>query len=257
MNESLLSRGLPITLSCLLHLGLAIGLILGQQWVTAAVAVRPPVLPVHLVTVDPQEELRREPPAPPVPAPRQRIRPPRLIEPPRPVEAPAVKAEEVPPPMPGAPASAPTTPVSVDSRLPSAAAESAAVPDPPVTTVTPRGGPPVPSSVPAAPITTSAKPSTAVSEGPTLYARPQGGYQVRPSYPAIPRRLGIQGTTLLRVHVLADGRIGEVLVETSAGHHELDEAAADAVRRWRFEPARRGTEAVSMWVLLPVEFRLR
>jgi len=48
-----------------------------------------------------------------------------------------------------------------------------------------------------------------------------------------------------------------VLVEKSAGHVELDEAAADAVRRWRFEPARRGPEAVAMWVLLPVEFRLR
>jgi protein TonB len=87
----------------------------------------------------------------------------------------------------------------------------------------------------------------------TQYARPQGGYQVRPIYPGAPRRLGIQGTTLLRVHVLADGRIGDVLVEKSAGHPELDEA----VRRWRFEPARRGAEAVAMWVLLPVEFRLR
>jgi protein TonB len=57
--------------------------------------------------------------------------------------------------------------------------------------------------------------------------------------------------------VLADGRIGEVLVQQSAGHPELDEAAADAVRRWRFDPARRGPEAVAMWVLLPVEFRLR
>ncbi|MND02709.1 Gram-negative bacterial tonB protein [compost metagenome] len=59
------------------------------------------------------------------------------------------------------------------------------------------------------------------------------------------------------MHVLADGRIGEVLVENSAGHPDLDEAAIGAVRGWRFDPARRGTEPVSMWVLLPVEFRLR
>jgi protein TonB len=91
----------------------------------------------------------------------------------------------------------------------------------------------------------------------TSSAQPQGGYQVRPSCPAAPRRLGIQGTTLLRVHVLSDGRIGDVLVEKTAGHPDLDEAAADAVRRWRFEPARRGSEPVAMWVLLPVEFRLR
>ena len=99
--------------------------------------------------------------------------------------------------------------------------------------------------------------SSAAPEGVTQYARPQGGYQVRPAYPAGPRRLGIQGTTLLRVHVQADGRIGDVLVEQSAGHPELDDAAVDAVKRWRFEPARRGAEAIAMWVLLPVEFRLR
>lgn len=250
---SLLLRGLPITLSCLLHLGLAMVFVLGQQWATAAV----PVLPVQLVTLDPRDEPKQEPPAPPAPAPRQRIRPPRLIEPPRPVEPPAVKAVEPPPPIPVASAPVPAAPGPVDSLPPSPSVEPAAVPGPPITTIAPPASPIRPSSMPAAPVTTAAKPPTIVPEGLTQYARPQGGYQVRPAYPAGPRRLGIQGTTLLRVHVLADGRIGEVLVETSAGHHDLDEAAADAVRRWRFEPARRGTEAVAMWVLLPVEFRLR
>jgi len=41
VNESFGSRGLSITLSCLLHLGLAMGLILDQQWT----AVRPVSLP--------------------------------------------------------------------------------------------------------------------------------------------------------------------------------------------------------------------
>jgi protein TonB len=89
------------------------------------------------------------------------------------------------------------------------------------------------------------------------FARPQGGYQVHPAYPASARRLGVQGTSLLRVQVLADGRIGEVIVQQSAGHPDLDAAAADAVKRWRFEPARRGPDPVATWVLLPVEFRLR
>ena len=109
-----------------------------------------------------------------------------------------------------------------------------------------------------APSVAAAGPSAAAAfESVTQQARPQGGYQVQPSYPATPRRLGIQGTTLLRVHVLADGRIRDVLVEKSAGHPELDDAATDAVRRWRFDPARRGSDAVAMWVLLPVEFKLR
>jgi protein TonB len=88
-------------------------------------------------------------------------------------------------------------------------------------------------------------------------AVPRGGYQVRPAYPASARRLGIQGTTLLRVHVASDGRVTEVKVDRSAGHDDLDAAAAAAIRRWRFEPGRRGDEPVAMWVLLPVEFKLQ
>jgi protein TonB len=63
--------------------------------------------------------------------------------------------------------------------------------------------------------------------------------------------------TILRVHVRADGAIDEVQVSRSVGHAALDEAAATAVTRWRFEPARSGSEAVAVWVLVPVEFRLQ
>ena len=91
----------------------------------------------------------------------------------------------------------------------------------------------------------------------TRTAIPRGGYQITPSYPATARQLGVEGTALLSVFVDADGRVAQVVVRQSAGHPDLDRAAADAVRRWRFEPARRGAEAVAMWVELPVEFHLR
>jgi protein TonB len=250
---------MTIGLSCLLHLGLVAGLVLGQQWIIVALMPPPPVLPVQLVTLDALEEPRPEPPAPPAPRPRERLKPPRLIEQPRPKDPPPpVKAEPAPPPpLPVAAAPAPVAPTPADPAPALPATDAMALPGPPATTIVPS----VPSNGPTAPaapsVTAAARPSTAAPEGLTQYARPQGGYQVRPTYPAAPRRLGIQGTTLLRVHVLADGRIGDVLVEQSAGHPELDAAAMDAVRRWRFEPARRGTEPVAMWVLLPVEFRLR
>jgi len=252
VNESLRSHGMTIGLSCVLHAGLVAGLVLGQHWITVAVA-RPPVLPVQFVTLD--AEPRPEPPAPPAPRPRERLKPPRLIEAPTPKNAPPpAKAEPAsPPPLPIAATPPPVAPAPVDSA-PALAPSDAVTLAPPMTTIVPS----VPATGPAAPpITAATRQPTAAPEGLTLYARPQGGYQVRPSYPAAPRRLGIQGTTMLRVQVLADGRIGDVLVEESAGHPELDAAATDAVRRWRFDPARRGTEAVAMWVRLPVEFRLR
>jgi protein TonB len=88
-------------------------------------------------------------------------------------------------------------------------------------------------------------------------ARPGGGYQVRPVYPPSARRAGAEGTTLLKVYVQANGSIGEVRVERSAGHVALDQAAADAVSKWHFQPARSGPDPVAMWVLIPVEFRIQ
>lgn len=101
--------------------------------------------------------------------------------------------------------------------------------------------------------------NTAGLAGPgiTKSAIPSGGYQVQPTYPATARRLGIQGTSLLRVYVAADGRVTQVVVAKSAGHGDMDQAATEAVRKWRFEPGRRGDEAVGMWVWLPIEFRIK
>jgi protein TonB len=87
-------------------------------------------------------------------------------------------------------------------------------------------------------------------------ARPLGGYQVKPRYPESARRAGAQGITTLRVRVLENGRVGEVLVEQSAGFRDLDMAAMEAVKKWLFEPAKRGKDPVSVWVMLPVKFEL-
>jgi protein TonB len=67
----------------------------------------------------------------------------------------------------------------------------------------------------------------------------------------------VQGTTLLKVHVNASGLVEDVRVEHSAGHSELDVAAMEAVKQWKFEPARQGRQPVAVWVMLPVRFTLR
>lgn len=78
----------------------------------------------------------------------------------------------------------------------------------------------------------------------------------RPQYPEHARREGRQGRVLLRVLVDAEGKPITVEVNRSSGSESLDRAAADAVRRWHFSPARKGDTPVESWVRIPVDFQL-
>ncbi len=77
-----------------------------------------------------------------------------------------------------------------------------------------------------------------------------------PLYPPIARRLGETGRVLLRVFVRTDGSAADVQINKSSGSSRLDQAALDAVRKWSFEPARRGGIAVEAPVLVPISFTL-
>lgn len=77
------------------------------------------------------------------------------------------------------------------------------------------------------------------------------------NYPNLARRLGEQGKVFLRVLVEADGNPSRIELKTSSGFERLDAAARETVQRWRFVPARQGTQAVSAWVVVPVSFSLR
>jgi len=78
----------------------------------------------------------------------------------------------------------------------------------------------------------------------------------KPAYPAMARRLNQEGEVLLRVRVSAEGNPLSVEIAKSSGFTLLDEAARNAVRQWRFVPARRGGEPIESWVGVPVVFRL-
>jgi periplasmic protein TonB len=106
------------------------------------------------------------------------------------------------------------------------------------------------SSRPASPATSAAATATAVSrEVEYLYNPP-------PEYPRHARRLGLEGEVLIRTRVLPNGDADEVVLERSSGYALLDQAAIEAVRTWRFRPARRGDEQIVSWVEIPVRFRL-
>lgn len=79
----------------------------------------------------------------------------------------------------------------------------------------------------------------------------------KPEYPAAARSRGWQGRVLLRVEVSEEGLSQTVAVQQSSGHDMLDESAMDAVKQWRFIPAKRGEIAVASSVLVPIIFTLR
>jgi len=77
-----------------------------------------------------------------------------------------------------------------------------------------------------------------------------------PRYPLASRRSGEQGTVTLRVLVTREGLPARVDVEKSSGSPHLDAAALQAVKAWRFTPARQSQNAIESWMLVPVVFRL-
>lgn len=77
-----------------------------------------------------------------------------------------------------------------------------------------------------------------------------------PRYPLAARRAGEQGTVTLKVLVTREGLPARVDLEKSSGSAHLDHAALEAVKTWRFAPARQGAEPVESWVLVPIVFRL-
>jgi protein TonB len=253
----------PLACSVAIHLGLgAIVVAAGSAGLAAPHSAR-------VVWLD-LEPVEIPPPAAPAP-PAVVSRPAPVVTERKPAPTPAVEEPPVAPAQPAAPTREVTAP-----ELPPAPSAASAPEAPSVAASfkTPEPDPNTATSGTAAPSGASRGPLERGPEGPARSAvasrtpdaapggpivraaRPKGGYQVRPVYPESARRAGIQGTTLLRIHIETDGRVSDVSVERSAGHQSLDQAAADAVRRWRFEPALSSSGPVAMSALVPVEFRI-
>ncbi len=80
--------------------------------------------------------------------------------------------------------------------------------------------------------------------------------EVRPDYTEEARRRGLSGDVELEIVVRADGSVGNVRLLRGLGSG-LDQRAIDAVKQWRFSPARRFGTPVDVMVEVAVEFKLR
>jgi len=79
--------------------------------------------------------------------------------------------------------------------------------------------------------------------------------RVDPVYPDLARRAHVQGTVVLMMVV--DERGVPLQVRVLDGHPALQEAALQAARQWRFEPARMDGRPVAASFRLTLNFRLR
>ncbi len=59
--------------------------------------------------------------------------------------------------------------------------------------------------------------------------------KVQPSYPDLARKMSITGTVKIEVTVAPNGAVKEARIV--GGHPVLANAALDAAKKWRFEPA--------------------
>jgi TonB family protein len=77
-----------------------------------------------------------------------------------------------------------------------------------------------------------------------------------PRYPEGALDDGISGTVWVRVRVLEEGRISEV-VHVESGPAELHQSAIDAIRTALFLPAMLSGRPVAVWASIPIEYSLK
>ena len=77
-----------------------------------------------------------------------------------------------------------------------------------------------------------------------------------PIYPAIAKLRGYEGVVLVNAEILPDGRVGNTSIIKSSGYTILDKSAMEAIKLWKFEPAKKAGKPFAIRVKLPIKFVL-
>jgi protein TonB len=162
---------------------------------------------------------------------------------------PQAQPKTLPQPRTLTPPSLTPTPTPTPTPVVSSAAPTAAAPTVPTPAATPTAAAP----------TGNQRPSTA-SAAPAAVVLPSSDADYlnnpAPVYPGMSRRMGEQGTAVLRVFINTEGRAEKAEIRTSSGYSRLDEAALATVQRWRYVPGKRAGVPEAMWFNVPIRFVL-
>lgn len=220
----------PLLVVIVLHAALLWALQAGTKRSPIAAPMRPEVVARLIPPIPPKAPDRPVASLPPRPVPAPRAERPR----PKPAAQPAPRPSVPAAPAPEAPSA------SAPMERPVAQAPALPAPEP----AEPPAAPPVPAVTPAPVAVTAPRFDAAYLNNPA------------PAYPPLSRRMGEEGKVLLRVLVSSEGEAMDVVLRTSSGSPRLDEAAREAVRSWRFVPARQGDKRVAAWTVVPISFDL-
>ncbi|RJG04377.1 energy transducer TonB [Noviherbaspirillum sedimenti] len=221
----LLKQAGPLGLVILLHIGFFYVMQSGLMQQPAP--PEPKEIVAILIAAQPAPAPKPAAPQPPLPQPVPKpAKPVKPVVTPKPPQQPAPKAittqaEPAPAPAPAEPAAA---------TAPANSAPATATPGP---------------VVPAAPV----QPRTVTSG--VEYLQPP-----RPEYPALSRRMGEEGTVMLRILITERGRAERADIHKSSGVPRLDEAARQAALRAVFKPYTENGRPVPVYAILPISFQL-
>lgn len=98
--------------------------------------------------------------------------------------------------------------------------------------------------------------SATYDRGPRVLNAEEVRDRLRARHPEELRRRGIGGQVQLALHVAADGHVTGGFVNVSSGHRALDRAAMEVAASVRYAPAQRSGEAVAVWIVQPLRFRV-
>lgn len=120
--------------------------------------------------------------------------------------------------------------------------------------------PPAPAAQAPAPAASPAAAAAAAPAPRTVNLGDIGAQMVSgrpPRYPTESRRKHEQGTVVLFLTLGTDGRVANISVSRSSGFARLDDAAMDAVKRWRWAPPTREGQPVIAQGVVEIPFQLQ
>jgi protein TonB len=83
------------------------------------------------------------------------------------------------------------------------------------------------------------------------------GQRIKPKYPKRALRMGQQGVVWLRVLVDENGERQEIKLHKPSRYALLNQAALNAVKKWKFAPHLINGHAKQSWVEIPIEFKIQ